>query len=257
MTRHPFLRVYLGAFVAVLLLVGANDALGQSFTGKVVGVKDGDTIEVLRQTEAGPRPVTVRLHGIDAPETGQAYGTRAEQYLANQVFSQTVAVRVTDTDRYGRTVGIILKNGQNLNEDMVRAGYAWWYEQYAPNDAALKQGQSSARQLRRGLWADDNPVPPWEYRNGGQTVADDKDCSDFASYFEALVFFNNAGPGDPHGLDGDGDGEPCESLKSGYGTSPERSRQCCKICRKGKACGDSCIPRSYTCRQPPGCACNG
>ena len=255
-------RAFLWALIGAFCLVSVSGTRAQSFAGKVTGVKDGDTVEVLRQTVDGPRPVTVRLHGIDAPETGQAFGTRAQQYLANRVFSKRVTVRVTDTDRYGRTVGILLKDGQNLNEDMVRAGYAWWYKKYAPNDAALRQGQSSARKLRRGLWADDNPVPPWEYRNGGQKAADDKDCSDFTSYFQALVFFNDAGPGDPHGLDPDGDGKPCESLKSGYGTaparsSPSRSRECCKICRKGKACGNSCISRSYTCRQPPGCACNG
>ena len=38
--------------------------------------------------------------------------------------------------------------------------------------------------------------------------------------------------------------------------SPQ-AQTCCKICRKGKACGNSCISRSYTCRKPPGCACNG
>lgn len=88
----------------------------------------------------------------------------------------------------------------------------------------------------------------------------DRDCSDFSSHAEAQRFFEAAGgpKRDPHRLDGDNDGVACETLQSKPEVSPTpRRRACCKICRKGKACGDTCISRNKTCHVGPGCACNG
>lgn len=128
--------------------------------GKVVGVSDGDTIEVMR---AG-RAVRVRLQGIDCPESRQAFGTRAKQFTAELVFGKTVAVQVYGTDQYGRILGeVILPDGRSLNRELVRNGYAWWYRRYS-NDPVLQQLEEEARRERRGLWRDKNPVPPWEFR---------------------------------------------------------------------------------------------
>lgn len=130
------------------------------FTGRVVGVSDGDTIEVLR---AG-RAVRVRLQGIDCPESHQAYGTRAKQFTAELVFGKTVAVQVHGTDQYGRILGeVILPDGRSLNRELVRNGYAWWYRRY-PGDPVLPQLEEEARRERRGLWRDRHPIPPWEFR---------------------------------------------------------------------------------------------
>ena len=72
---------------------------------------------------------------------------------------------VMDVDRYGRTVGeVILPDGRVLNHELVRAGLAWWYRRYAPDDKTLEQLERGARGANRGLWADPNPVPPWEWR---------------------------------------------------------------------------------------------
>ncbi len=130
------------------------------FVGKVVGVSDGDTIEVMR---AG-RAVRVRLNGIDCPESHQAYGTRAKQFTSELVFGKTVAVQIHGTDQYGRILGeVILPDGRSLNRELVRNGYAWWYRRYS-NDPVLQQLEDEARRARRGLWRDRNPVPPWEFR---------------------------------------------------------------------------------------------
>lgn len=153
--------------LAALVLVLAVSALWYrwlpargDFVGRVVGVSDGDTIEVLR---AG-RAVRVRLHGIDCPESRQAYGTRAKQFTAQLVFGKTVAVQVHGTDQYGRILGeVILPDGRSLNRELVRNGYAWWYRRYS-NDLVLQQLEQEARRERRGLWQDRNPVPPWEFR---------------------------------------------------------------------------------------------
>jgi endonuclease YncB( thermonuclease family) len=81
------------------------------------------------------------------------------------VFGKVVRVEVKDFDRYGRTVAdVILPNGRVLNQELVVAGLAWWYRQYAPHDDKLRKLEDSARREKRGLWADPNPVPPWCYR---------------------------------------------------------------------------------------------
>ena len=142
------------------LLLGLS-AHAEEFTGKVVGVSDGDTIKVLR---AG-KQVRVRLSGIDCPEKRQAFGKRAKRFTSDLVFAKTVTVKVTDIDRYKRIVGeVILKDGTNLNHALVRAGLAWWYQRYAPGDRELERLEKSARENKRGLWADPDPLPPWEFR---------------------------------------------------------------------------------------------
>jgi endonuclease YncB( thermonuclease family) len=74
-------------------------------------------------------------------------------------------VKVRDTDRYKRTVAeIILPDGHNLNREIVHAGFAWWYQQYARRETVLRDLENEARAARRGLWADPQPVPPWEWR---------------------------------------------------------------------------------------------
>ena len=127
---------------------------------KVVGVKDGDTIELLRNGKTE----TVRLFGVDTPEKTQAYGQRARQFTSDLVFGKTVRLIVNNTDRYGRTVGtIILPDGRSLNEELVRNGYAWHYKAYS-NDLKLANLESDARRYKRGLWQDANPVAPWDFR---------------------------------------------------------------------------------------------
>ncbi|MFD2247119.1 thermonuclease family protein [Pontibacter ruber] len=127
---------------------------------KVVGVKDGDTFELLRNGQT----VTVRLFGVDTPEKNQAYGQRAKQFASDLAFGKSVRLIEHNKDRYGRTVGtIILPDGRNLNEELVREGYAWHYKAYS-NDTRLANLEADARRFKRGLWQDPNPIPPWEFR---------------------------------------------------------------------------------------------
>lgn len=137
------------------------------FTGKVVGITDGDTISVLRDGKA----VKVRLYGIDAPEKRQAFGTQARQFTADLVFQHTVTVVVHGTDPYGRLIGDVpLTKDQTLSQALVQAGMAWWYREYAGGDVILNKLEIKARLAQRGLWADDHPVPPWEWRRERHTT---------------------------------------------------------------------------------------
>jgi micrococcal nuclease len=132
-----------------------------AFEATVVSVADGDTLTVLRdQTQ-----VRIRLHGIDAPEKGQPFGTRAKAFTAELAHGLRVRVEPTDRDRYGRVVAdVILPDGRNLNRELIRAGLAWWFRRYAPKDGELARLEDEARGARRGLWADPHPVPPWDWR---------------------------------------------------------------------------------------------
>ena len=132
-----------------------------------MGVTDGDTIKILT---AGNVQHRIRLHGIDCPEKRQPFGAKAKQFTSEACFGKTVRVEVRDTDRYGRTVGeVILPDGRNLNHEIVRAGLAWWYRKYARGDHQLAEAEAEAREARRGLWADAEPVQPWKWRRGART----------------------------------------------------------------------------------------
>jgi endonuclease YncB( thermonuclease family) len=155
MPRRLFLSVVLS-----LILLSPTIAFAD-FAGRVVGVTDGDTIKVLHNGKAEK----IRLHGIDCPEKAQPFGTKAKQFTSAMVFGKMVRVLTHGRDRYGRTVAdVILPDGANINQALVKVGLAWWYRQYAPHDDTLRMLEDKARKDRLGLWADPNPVPPWCYR---------------------------------------------------------------------------------------------
>ena len=145
-----------------MLAVAAVAAEPATLTGKVVSVHDGDTLRVL---DAAGTQHKVRLQGIDAPETKQAFGTKARNRLADLTLGKAVTVRVHGRDRYGRTLGTVEAAGQDANRQMVADGMAWHYVEYS-KDAGLAQAEREARAAHRGLWADKAPVSPWEWRAG-------------------------------------------------------------------------------------------
>ena len=109
--------------------------------------------------------IRIRLYGIDCPETGQDFGSRAKQFTSELAFGKVVKVVPRATDGYGRVVAeVVLPDGQVLNDELVRAGLAWWYRQYARDIGTLSQLEAEAREAKRGLWSRPDPVPPWEWR---------------------------------------------------------------------------------------------
>ncbi|EAV3113540.1 hypothetical protein BHS57_22240 [Salmonella enterica] len=131
------------------------------FKGKVIRVLDGDTIEVLQEN----KPVRVRLANIDAPEKKQAYGRWSTNQLKSLIAAQSVTVTYTQSDRYGRIIGrVFTTNGIEANQFMVKSGAAWVYERYNTDDE-LPALQLEAQKMKRGLWADSQPLPPWEWRH--------------------------------------------------------------------------------------------
>lgn len=147
----------------------------RTIEGRVVGVSDGDTITILG---AGSRQTRVRLQGIDAPESRQAFGQVSKRNLSDLVFDKQVIVEYEKADRYGRTLGKVLAGGRDVNLEQVKAGLAWHYKHYqedqSPEDRRLyADAETEARSARRGLWADPGPVPPWDFRRGKRGAAED------------------------------------------------------------------------------------
>ena len=168
-TFRPLAQVAGVLFLLLTLFFPPHPALAQNLIGKVVGVSDGDTIKVL---SAEKREIKVRLDGVDAPEVGQPFGTAAKQFTSKAVFGQQVELVVKDTDRYGRTVAVVLVGGRNLNQSLVKNGMAWWYRQYAPNDASLRQLEAEARAAKIGIWSESKTaVAPWDWRRGKRPAA--------------------------------------------------------------------------------------
>ena len=145
----------------LLLIAGSLPARADTLTGLVIAVTDGDTLRVL---DAQQQQHRVRLYGIDAPESHQAFGNRSRQYLASLAFRQNVTVTYSEKDRYGRILGTVFRGRQNLNLEMVRAGLAWHYVYFAKNETDLAKAEKDARKKQLGLWADKNPIPPWYFR---------------------------------------------------------------------------------------------
>jgi len=155
-------RIILMLALLTLLIALPAARSASALVGRVIHVSDGDTVVILT---AKREEVKIRLHGIDCPESGQAFGMAAKRQMLDLAGGKDVTVVPMSTDRYGRTVGeVFLSDGTSLNKTLVSTGYAWWYQRYAPHDIELSALEAEARRVRRGLWADTAPTPPWEWR---------------------------------------------------------------------------------------------
>ena len=134
--------------------------------GKVVSVADGDTITVL---DAEKTQHKIRLQGIDAPEKAQAFGAKSKQALYEMVHGKTVQVSFEKSDKYGRILGKVLLDGQDICHQQIKAGLAWHYKKYqnqqpiADRDA-YSASETAAKNEKLGLWSDPRPVAPWDFR---------------------------------------------------------------------------------------------
>ncbi|CAM4039681.1 thermonuclease family protein [Campylobacter armoricus] len=124
---------------------------------KISHVIDGDTVEVFYKDER----IIIRLFGIDAPEKDQAYGKLASRFLSSIVLNKEVILSVKDEDKYGRILAIMYLNNKDINQVMVKNGFAWAYEYYS--DLYLNE-QKQAKKDKKGLWEDENPIEPYKWR---------------------------------------------------------------------------------------------
>ena len=213
MVRWFLLGVALWASVA-----GPAEVQGQSVRATVLSIGDGDTIRV---RQAG-RALTVRLACIDAPETAQSpWGQQARRYLQQRLpIGREVTLEVKTTDRYGRTVAEVISD-INLNLVMVEDGQAFAYRQYLGGCDAKEylDAEVRASRHRHGVWQVEGGITrPWDFRRSprGRSISDGTTpggrryrCTEIGSYDRAQELLRQG-----HSyLDGNGDGEACESLR--------------------------------------------
>ncbi len=193
-------------------------AAAQTTRATVLSIGDGDTLRI----REGTRILNVRLACIDAPETSQApHGASARAQLqALAPVGSAVELRIKATDRYGRAVAELSRNGRNLNQALVASGAAFVYWQYIQGCDRQAYGrlETEARFKRLGVWGISGGVQrPWDYRsrqrkpNSSSSTPSGKryTCKQIGSYAQAQVLLRQG-----HSyLDGDGDGEACESLR--------------------------------------------
>jgi endonuclease YncB( thermonuclease family) len=150
-------------FYKIFLLLFFNFALSQTtYTAKVVSIKDGDTVVVLDSLN---NQTTLRLAEVDCPEKNQPFGTKAKQFTSDQIYLKTIKYVVTDIDRYGRSIAMIYYDVGNkyLSAEIIKAGMGWHYKRYSTSKE-LALFEVNARKYKIGLWIDNNPIAPWEFR---------------------------------------------------------------------------------------------
>jgi endonuclease YncB( thermonuclease family) len=268
--------------IAILLLFLLLPFGAIAATSTPTRVIDGDTIDI-----SGQR---IRLHGIDTPEAKQTCqrdgvawlcGAAATKALRNLIGGAQVTCVQRDKDRYGRIVAVCHAKGVNLNAAMVLSGMALAYRKYSDDYIGH---EASAKTGGRGLWAGQF-VPPWDWRRGkrlasGTAANGAEGCrikGNIGSkgdriyhmpggrWYDRTVitiakgerWFCSEGEARGAGWRRAGVSEfAVPRAKSGQPQAiTEPAKKCCKVCRKGQPCGNSCISRRYTCRKPVGCAC--
>lgn len=151
---------------------------GDIYTGTVIKVHDGDTINVRDSHGAIHK---IRLHAVDAPELKQSHGNNAQHWLSDQILNKTIKIAVISKDRYQREVGKVLQpdpecdpttvcdTDTDMNLKLLENGLVWWYKDYAKEqskqDKALySDAEQRAKEQRIGLWEEHEPTPPWTWR---------------------------------------------------------------------------------------------
>jgi len=218
------MRQIAARLICAVLFCASGLAHSEEFTAKVIAVLDGDTVLVRRVDGL----LKIRLAEIDAPEKAQTFGETSKRSLSEMVMGKQVKFVSKTMDQYGRMVAHLSVDGLDVNAEQIRRGMAWEYSSFHSNKALIAL-QHEAMQVPRGLWAQSDPTPPWEWRKlhlstqpvavatsatdhadtPGASCGNKKHCSEMSSCEEAKYYLAQCGI---KSLDGDGNGTPCENL---------------------------------------------
>jgi len=147
-------------FSKTILLIFATLLMSCTNNYEVIGVVDGDTIKV----RINGKEESVRLAHIDCPEKKQDFGQVAKKQTSNLCFGKKVEIVEIDKDRYGRIIGEVYVDDMYLNLEIIKIGYAWHYKKYSKN-FLFSTEEAKARKGKLGLWAGNDPIPPWMWRD--------------------------------------------------------------------------------------------
>lgn len=159
------------SFIVLSCSSASNAACWDGIVSKVI---DGDTLVA---TDTNQAPHTIRLAAIDAPEIAQPYGEEARSYLDEISYHQAVRVCVHKMDTYHREIAtatsIKSKFSASFNLMLINRGYAWHYKHYANEQPSSERSEYAnaemmARDKGLGLWAQQDPMAPWQYRKANK-----------------------------------------------------------------------------------------
>jgi len=146
---------------SILLAISLCFAGGTWVKGIAQDVHDGDSFKL----KVAGQIIKIRMYGVDAPEKNQTYGEEAGKALRTLIDGKEIRLKITDKDRYGRTVGEPwLGDSLNVSLWMIKNGHAWWYKSYSKKRIDFKEAEEEAKVKKLGLWVDDKPTAPWEFR---------------------------------------------------------------------------------------------
>ncbi len=150
-------KVSKGFYILALSLVAS--VLSAHTTIENIFVVDGDTVK----GNIDSKRITIRLVEIDAPEMDQPFGVESKRFLEKLIENKKVTLIAEGKDRYGRTLGELFVNKDNINEKMVKSGFAWVYDRYVKS-SLLYSYQDEAKSKTLGIWQSENPIAPWVWR---------------------------------------------------------------------------------------------
>ena len=150
-------KVLKSFYILALSLVAS--VLGAYSSIENIRIVDGDTIKGI----VDGKEIIVRLVEIDAPEMDQPFGVESKKFLKNLIEDKKVTLISEGKDRYDRTLGELFVNKNNINETMVKSGFAWVYDRYVKN-LLLYSYQDEAKSKNLGIWQSENPIAPWVWR---------------------------------------------------------------------------------------------
>jgi micrococcal nuclease len=151
----------------LLILFSCNNSIvqepsentGTIIRGKVISVKDGDSIEIL----ANEKIYTIRLAHVDCPEKKQDFGTKAKIFVSEFCFGKEVEAIEESKDRYGRIIAVVKVEGKELNLEIIEAGFGWHFKKYSKSQIHA-DAEIRAKKKKVGIWSHSNAVAPWDYR---------------------------------------------------------------------------------------------
>lgn len=142
-------------------LWGLSTALGdETVSGKVTRIIDGDSILV---TDSKSVEYEVQLEGIDAPEIKQDFGTESTEGLSKLLKDKTVRITWKSKDNFDRPLAQVYDGDKHINMEMIKTGMAWHFKRYN-KDEELAKAEAAAKEAKKGLWARESPIAPWDYR---------------------------------------------------------------------------------------------
>ncbi len=211
--------------ICVVLLCLAGSAHAETWQGTCVNVIDGDSLVV--SYTGGKKEI--RLYGVDAPEFDQPYGRQARACLKKLVLQKTVTVEAIEIDTYGRTIAKIDAAEGCVNELLIAEGCAWVYTRFCkPEDQKVWSAlEYNARQQKEGLWSQDDPVAPWDFRSAKRRTGhvQPKNTAPVAGYYRGntgtFVFHS---PGCTYAA--------CKQCIAGFNSIGEAMRAGYKPCKK-------------------------